>query len=286
MVDVTISLAKVEEAYEHEKQTKAKIEEAMQLLLLNDLQDTIDAADEEVDENRLLPAMNKIWPYFILCLKNKISVAVIRRCTNVMSEAVEIAGGDFFVRRFHSDGPIIWKLLMSSPFRRKPMQAKDENPLLLPYRSSSGSSEEPMAEISNQKIQAAVLDMIAKISLNKRSASALGTVLKKVSGLVVGVAYSSVTGLRDASIRALSGLAHIDSDLIWLLLADVYYSVNKKDVPSPPTLDLTGMSQLLPPPVSSKDYLYLQHGGGSFGFDVDPSSVEIVFKKMLCEVFT
>ncbi|XP_073101575.1 uncharacterized protein [Elaeis guineensis] len=284
--DVTISLAKVEEAYKHEKQTKATIEEAMQLLLLNDLQDTIDAADEEVDENRLLPAMNKIWPYFILCLKNKISVAVIRRCTNVMSEAVEIAGGDFFVRRFHSDGPIIWKLLMSSPFRRKPMQAKDETPLLLPYRCSSGSSEEPMAEISNQKIQAAVLDMIAKISLNKRSASALGTVLKKVSGLVVGVAYSSVTGLRDASIKALSGLAHIDSDLIWLLLADVYYSVNKKNVPSPPTSDLTGMSQLLPPPLSSKEYLYLQYGGESFGFDVDPSSVEMVFKKMLSEVFT
>lgn len=73
MQDVSISLAKVEEAYEHEKQTKAAIEEAMQLLLLNDLQDTIDATDE-VDENRLLPAMNKIWPYFILCLKNKISV--------------------------------------------------------------------------------------------------------------------------------------------------------------------------------------------------------------------
>ncbi|RRT65555.1 hypothetical protein B296_00032856 [Ensete ventricosum] len=72
--DVCVSLAKVEEAYKHEKQTKAAISEAVQLLSLNDLTYGMEAADEETDENRVLPAMNIIWPYLILCLKNKVSV--------------------------------------------------------------------------------------------------------------------------------------------------------------------------------------------------------------------
>nr|XP_018684368.1 PREDICTED: uncharacterized protein LOC103993114 [Musa acuminata subsp. malaccensis] len=73
-LDVSVSLAKVEEAYKHEKQTKAAIWEAVQLLSLNDLKDGMEAADDEADENRVLPAMNIIWPYLILCLKNKVSV--------------------------------------------------------------------------------------------------------------------------------------------------------------------------------------------------------------------
>ncbi|CAL9761519.1 unnamed protein product [Musa acuminata subsp. burmannicoides] len=45
-LDVSVSLAKVEEAYKHEKQTKAAIWEAVQLLSLNDLKDGMEAADD------------------------------------------------------------------------------------------------------------------------------------------------------------------------------------------------------------------------------------------------
>lgn len=137
-----------------------------------------------------------------------------------------------------------------------------------------------MAETSNLKVQVAVLNVIADLSRNKRSASALEVVLKKVSGLVVGIACSGIVGLRDASVNALRGLASIDPDLVWLLLADVYYSMKKKDLPSPPTSDLPEMSEILPPTLSPKQYLYVQYGGQSYGFDVDFSSVEIVFKKL------
>jgi len=95
------------------------------------------------------------------------------------------------------------------------MSKMNEKAIILPYRDTSLTSEEPMAEISSQKIQIAVLDMIAAISSNKRSAVALESVLKKVCGLVVGIAYSSLTGLQEAAIRALAGLACIDADLIW-----------------------------------------------------------------------
>lgn len=46
----------------------------MKLCSFTDLQENMDSVDDEADENRLLPAMNKIWSYLILCLENKVSV--------------------------------------------------------------------------------------------------------------------------------------------------------------------------------------------------------------------
>ena len=162
----------------------------------------------------------KLFTYHTVVLQ-----PVVRKCTEVLSRAINISGGDFYVRRFHKDGSIVWRLLALSPFRR--MSKMNEKAIILPYRDTSLTSEEPMAEISSQKIQIAVLDMIAAISSNKRSAVALESVLKKVCGLVVGIAYSSLTGLQEAAIRALAGLACMDADLVWLLLADVYYTTTQ-----------------------------------------------------------
>ncbi|PAN48255.1 hypothetical protein PAHAL_9G371600 [Panicum hallii] len=273
-----ISIAKVEEAYKCENRSKGVIEEAMQFLSFDELDGT--DATEDVDENRLLPAMNKLWPYLIICLRNKVSVPVVRKCTEALSRATGISGGDFYVRRFHKDGHIVWRLLALSPFRRKRMSMMDEKAIILPYRDTSLTSEEPMSEISSQKIQIAVLDMIAAISSNKRSAIALESELKKVCGLVVGIAYSSLTGLQEAAIRALAGLACMDADLVWLLLADVYYSLNQRDIPLPPNQDVPELSDLLPPSMSSREYLFVQYGGEGVRCDVDPPSVHEVFKRM------
>ncbi|XP_004295659.1 PREDICTED: uncharacterized protein LOC101290940 [Fragaria vesca subsp. vesca] len=282
--DGVTSLAKVEEAYRHERDTKEGIEEVIQEYSLYHLQDNLDAADEGADENRLLPAMNKIWPFLVVCIRNKNPLAV-RRCLSVVSNVVQISGGDFFSRRFHTDGAHFWKLLSTSPFHRKPNLKEERIPLQLPYRSTSSSSESSMAETSNLKVQAAVLNMIAELSRNNKSASALDIVLKKVSGLVVGIACSGVVGLREAAVNALQGLASVDPDLIWLLMADVYYSMKKKDMPPPPTPDIPAISQILPPPSCPKEYLYVQYGGQSYGFDVDFASVETVFKKLHSRVF-
>ncbi|KAF8728202.1 hypothetical protein HU200_018791 [Digitaria exilis] len=282
--NAVISIAKVEEAYKCENQSKGVIEEAIQLLSFDELLDDTDAT-EEADENRLLPAMNKLWPYLVICLRNKISVPVVRKCTEVLSRAIGMSGGDFYVRRFHKDGHIVWRLLALSPFRRRRMSIMDEKAIILPYRDTSLTSEEPMAEISSQKIQIAVLDMIAAISSNKRSAIALESVLKKVCGLVVGIAYSNLTGLREAAIRALTGLACMDADLVWLLLADVYYSLNQI-VPLPPNQIVAEISDLLPPPMSSREYLFVQYGGEGVRYDIDPSSVHEVFKRMQVEILT
>ncbi|KAK9081536.1 hypothetical protein Syun_030860 [Stephania yunnanensis] len=277
--DGIATLAKVEEAFKHEKETKRAIEKAIQLCSFHDLQDTLDADADETDENRLLPVMNKIWPYLVVCIRGK-NPAAVRRCLDVVGKVIQICGGDFFSRRFCNDGPHFWKLLMTSPFQKKQILGDEKQPLQLPYRALPSAAEEPLAESSSLKVQAAALNMIADLSRNKRSASALQAVLKKVCGLVMGIACSGVTFLRDASVNALAGLGCIDSDLVWLLLADVYYSLNKNDLPSPPSQDFPQISQLLPALSSPKEYLHAQYGGGTFGFGIDPGSVEIVFKKL------
>ncbi|KAL5746593.1 hypothetical protein ACOSP7_027739 [Xanthoceras sorbifolium] len=282
--DGIATLAKVEEAYKREKETKEAIEEELQSSSLYHLQDTLDATEDGKDENRLLPAVNKIWPFLVVCVRSRNPVTV-RRCLSVVSSVVQICGGDFFSRRFHTDGPHFWKLLSTSPFHKQPNLKEGRTQLLLPYRSTSISSEDSLAEVSNLKVQVAMLNMIADLSRNKRSSSALEVVLKKVSGLVVGIACSGVSGLRDASLNALSGLASIDPDLIWLLIADVYYSLKKGGLPSPPTSDFPEISQILPSSVSTKEYLHVQYGGQSYGFDIDFSSVEFVFKKLHSQVF-
>lgn len=272
------TLAKVEEAYQYEKEVKEAIEEELESCSLYQLKDTMGTADDSTSENRLLPAVNKVWPFLVFCVQQRNTV-VVRRCLSVVTSVVQISGGDFFSRRFHTDGAHFWKLLNTSPFQKKP-NLKERNQLQLPYRSANVSLEDSVAETSNLKVQAALLNMIADLSQNKRSASALEVVVKKVSGLVVGIACSGVVGLHDASVNALKGLASVDPDLIWLLLADVYYSLKKNDLPLPPTSDFPDLSQTLPSPSSYKEFLYMKYGGQSYGFDVDSSSVESVFRKL------
>lgn len=62
----------MEAAYKHERDTKEAIEEMLELCALYQLKDTLDVADEGADENRLLPAMNKIWPFLVICVQIKI----------------------------------------------------------------------------------------------------------------------------------------------------------------------------------------------------------------------
>ena len=73
-----MALAKVEEAYKHERETKEAVEEVFLLCSFHNLKDSLDAAEDETDENRLLPAMNKIWPFLVACVRNK--NPLVRNC--------------------------------------------------------------------------------------------------------------------------------------------------------------------------------------------------------------
>jgi len=66
-----LAIAKVEAAYKHEREIKEAIEEELESLSLYQLKDTLEANEEGADENRLLPAMNKIWPFLVTCIQNR-----------------------------------------------------------------------------------------------------------------------------------------------------------------------------------------------------------------------
>lgn len=66
-----MAIAKVEAAYKLEREIKEATEEALQSLSLYQLKDTLEANEEAADENRLLPAMNKIWPFLVTCIQNR-----------------------------------------------------------------------------------------------------------------------------------------------------------------------------------------------------------------------
>lgn len=65
------TLSEIEAAYKIENETKEVIEEEIQSRSSYDLQDTLDATSEGTDENRLLPAMNKIWPLLVVCVESR-----------------------------------------------------------------------------------------------------------------------------------------------------------------------------------------------------------------------
>lgn len=66
-----MALAKVEEAYRAETETKETIEEVIEYASLYQLKDYMNASDDGADENRLLPAINKIWPFCVACIRNR-----------------------------------------------------------------------------------------------------------------------------------------------------------------------------------------------------------------------
>lgn len=66
-----MALTKVEAAYQHEREIKEATEEVLESLSLYQLKDTLDATEEGADENRLLPAMNKIWPFLVTCIQKR-----------------------------------------------------------------------------------------------------------------------------------------------------------------------------------------------------------------------
>lgn len=113
--NAVISIAKVEEAYKCENQSKGVIEEAIQLLSFDELLDDTDAT-EEADENRLLPAMNKLWPYLVICLRNKISVVCFftSDCFPLCNLSVFSYLSCFFI--FHNKQPLITYETIHSSF--------------------------------------------------------------------------------------------------------------------------------------------------------------------------
>lgn len=93
-----MTLAKVEEAYRAETETKETMEEVIEFASLYQLKDYMNATDDGADENRLLPAINKIWPFFLACIRNRNPVV------QSLSIWKSLCGVRLFIEDFCLDG--------------------------------------------------------------------------------------------------------------------------------------------------------------------------------------
>lgn len=95
-----MTLAKVEEAYRAETETKETMEEVVEFASLYQLKDYMNATDDGADENRLLPAINKIWPFFVACIRNRNPVVQ----SPSLSRNQSLGGVRLFIEDFCLDG--------------------------------------------------------------------------------------------------------------------------------------------------------------------------------------
>eukprot|EP01018_Ginkgo_biloba_P030514 Gb_27964 [translate_table: standard] len=136
-----------------------------------------------------------------------------------------------------------------------------------------------MAQGSLLKVQEALFKMIATIAKCKKSSPALEAIFNQVAGLAVGFSCGYLA-LQQAATDALLGLACIDPDLVWLLLADLAYSMHGKQAPCLPGPEFPELSQLFPPHQSSKQYLWMQYAGQDYGLTVDFSQACRLLEKI------
>ena len=191
----------------------------------------------------------------------------------MLSTAIQTCGGDFFIRRFRHDGTFIWKLLAFPLNQKEQVQWP-----ILPFRRLPSSSVSQLAEPSILKAQESILNLISDICSNPRTAPAMEAVLKKVAGLVTATACGGPAEIREPAIRALLALARIDSDLIWLLLADIVLSFKSGGaLPSPPPD--------FPVASAASELLHVRYAGSGLShFKIDPTTAEIVFERIFAGI--
>ncbi|XP_057818002.1 uncharacterized protein LOC131031017 isoform X1 [Cryptomeria japonica] len=258
-------LSIIEEALVKEKESREAIEWVANEYSFLTLQDTLNRVDAGKDGNMLLPAMNKVWPFLVVCLKHTQPQVVIR-CLDVIANVIHVCGGNFFIRRLKTDSSQFFRLLSKGACLSK-ASFQTEKSMLLPFRKGSNLIDQAdMAEGTLLKVQEAFFLMIAAIASDKKSACALEAIFKQVAGLAVGFSCGSRT-LEKAAIDALLGLSSIDQDLVWLLLADIVYSGDGREVPSPPCTGLPEIARLLPE--SPQEYIWVQYAGQNYGLTSD-----------------
>lgn len=153
---------------------------------------------------------------------------ILVRVLAVISSIIHNCGGHFFTRRIANDAlPLLLKLLREGPASTvtRPsdnLRPKTSKEILLLKNQGSEVREMGTSPSAVLKVQQAVLTCIQMIAGDKKSSPALDTAYKPIVAWIVGLACK-VQALRAAAAEALVALSNVDSDLVWLLVADLVY---------------------------------------------------------------
>ncbi|KAL2608666.1 hypothetical protein R1flu_027239 [Riccia fluitans] len=207
---------------------------------------------DESETKKLLPTMNRIWPYLVVCLRHsRTSVAI--RAVEVMTFVTAKCGGEFFARRLKSDVVPILVGLLSEGLYSAPIKRRSYP--LVPLKYTQAPEQGPAALL---KTQLAVLKSIKSIAADMRTATALRSSFEVIASWVVVLACQ-VEALREAATEAALALSNIDSDFVWLLVADILSGTVQEDFGDVTLPGFPGFSKILPPWSSPRDSLWSQY---------------------------
>lgn len=239
---------------------------------------------DETETPKLLPTMHRVWPHLAACLK-RTQPSVLVQSLSVISSVVNSCGGEFFTRRIQKDvAPKMLTLLCHGTtlqLRLKDGQQVWTDQKTLPHLPVVNlSAQKEFAAASVMKVQEAVLSCISQIARNKKSAPALMGSMERLAAVAVGLACG-VPDLQDCAVDALVALSNIDSDLIWILVADIAYgSLAQPRKANIPGLKFPEVSQLLPLLSSSKEALWMQLIGKDCSLNIDSSKAWTILSRI------
>lgn len=269
-----VALASMDAVMKHEKEER---ERARNLVGHDD----VSADFNETESPKLLPTMHRVWPHLAACLKHT-TPSVLVQSVRVIASVVSSCGGEFFTRRFQKDTVPKFLNLLCQGTALQPNSEGGQKRLLPHFQGNYLSVHKEFAPASLLRVQEAVLTCITDIAKNKKSAPALTGSLEQLAAVVVGLACG-ITALQDCATQALIALSNIESDLLWILVADIAYgsgNLQSREVGSPGSV-FPKVSKLLPPFLSThQEALWIQLSGKDLDLNIDSSKAWTILSRM------
>ncbi|KAL3699023.1 hypothetical protein R1sor_017045 [Riccia sorocarpa] len=248
------SLAFAEDVRQYEDICRQALEEHCSRM--DDAQSSLRCTDaikkDESEAKNLLPTMNRIWPYLVVCLKHSLTSVVVR-ALEVMTLVTAKCGGEFFTRRLKNDVVPILATLLSQGLYSAPIKRRSHP--LVPLKYTQAPEQGPAALL---KTQLAVLRSVGSIAADKKTASALRSTFELIASWVVALACQ-VEALAETATEATLALSNIDSDFVWILVADILSGTVQEDFGDVALPGFPGSSKILPPWTSPRDCLWCQY---------------------------
>ncbi|CAM6129670.1 unnamed protein product [Calypogeia fissa] len=250
------TLSQAEQAFVHESKEKESIEQLCKLVGgVNESTSLASVSDNnEAEQKKLLPSMNRVWPHLVLCLRHAYTLVVVHAVAVIASTTIE-CGGDFFTRRFQKDAiPVLVTLLREGSFLTQKTKPKSPG-LLLPLSKVRSQDSAPAAVL---KVQVGVLEGITRIASTKKSASALLSSFGLVAAWVVLIACH-VEALQEAAANAVLALSKVDPDLVWIFVMDMLYGSSNEEFHGASPMGFPSFHQIFPPCRSPRETLCIKY---------------------------
>lgn len=190
----------------------------------------------------VLPSIHIVWRPLMEALKVK-RIAIAEFAMGALARITEAAGSDFMGRRLKAD---IWPVFQTILGPNERQTRRPLGPLL----------EEAPNSVERLRVSAlSCVKLLTSISNSWKLFRGFVRPLIDVVVPYIGKSYSGI--IRESAIEVMLGLAKVDADAVWLILADICANSGDGDIKAtkPKAIELSNPEKLLPPLVDSHESL-------------------------------